>query len=89
MTTATTTAQPGQGQGEPLQLPRLRLTVRELEVLFWLVQEHADYQIAMKLNIEVDTVRKHITSARSKLGLNGRTGLVIWYVRSYGFPPYS
>jgi DNA-binding CsgD family transcriptional regulator len=81
------TAQPQQPI-EELQMPRLRLTDRELQVLFWLAQDYGDVQIGQKLHIEVSTVKKHIANALHKLRVRGRVGLAVWYVRSYDFPPY-
>jgi DNA-binding CsgD family transcriptional regulator len=82
------TAQPSQIQ-EPLQLPSLRLSNRELEVLYFIAQDYSDTQIAWRLHIEITTVRKHIARSLDKLRVRGRVGLAVWYVQSYGFPPYS
>jgi DNA-binding NarL/FixJ family response regulator len=79
-----------QGQAkEPLQLPRLRLTDRELQVAYFVAQDYSDTQISWRLNIEVTTVKKHIARSLGKLRVRGRVGLAVWYVQSYGFPPYS
>jgi DNA-binding CsgD family transcriptional regulator len=79
---------PSQPLIEPIQLPKLRLTERELEVAYFVAQDYSDVQIAYVLSIEIDTVKKHIGRSLNKLRVRGRVGLAIWYVQSYGFPPY-
>lgn len=46
----------------------IRLSPREIEVLSWLAQGHMNSRIAEKMSIAEITVRKHIRSAREKLG---------------------
>jgi DNA-binding NarL/FixJ family response regulator len=81
------TPQPA-GQGEPLQLPKLRLTERELQVAYFVAQDLSDEQIARRLVLSIGTVKSHIYFAKNKLNVRGRVGLAAWYFRSYGFPPY-
>jgi DNA-binding CsgD family transcriptional regulator len=73
---------------EPLQLPRLRLTDRELQVVYYVAHDMSDGQIAGRLCLSVGTVKSHIYFAKNKLNVRGRVGLAAWYFRSYGFPPY-
>lgn len=46
-----------------------RLTVRETEVLRWLAEGYTNDQIADRLSISLPTVRKHVNSAKQKLGV--------------------
>lgn len=74
---------------KPLYLPQLKLTRRELEVVQLVSQDMNDQQIANRLCLHIGTVKNHIYFARMKLNVRGRVGLAVWYLRSYGFPPYS
>jgi two-component system, NarL family, response regulator YdfI len=59
------------------QLPgRETLTKRELEVLQLLAQGQANKQIAAALSISEHTVKFHISSIYSKLGVNNRAEVV-------------
>jgi len=53
--------------------PPENLTRRELEVLQCLAQGFANKEIAGQLHISVETVKYHISSIYSKLGVNNRT----------------
>lgn len=52
------------------------LSKRELEVLRLLVKGLTNGQIAGKLGISIETVRKHVSSALEKTGTKTRAGLV-------------
>jgi two-component system, NarL family, response regulator YdfI len=52
------------------------LTQRELVVLQWLAQGLSNKQIAIKLNISEHTVKFHISSIYTKLGVNNRAEVV-------------
>ena len=52
------------------------LTVRELEVLRWLVKGHSDRIIAKSLSISEHTVRSHIKSIYKKLMVSSRSQAV-------------
>jgi DNA-binding NarL/FixJ family response regulator len=69
--------QPGAAQFSPSTNPLLEnLTRRELEVLQCLAQGFANKEIARQLEISIETVKYHISSIFSKLGVNNRTEAV-------------
>jgi two-component system, NarL family, response regulator len=55
------------------QLPRPNLSARELDVLHAIVQGQSNKQIAYTLSICEDTVKHHVKSILSKLGVADRT----------------
>ena len=55
------------------QLPRPDLSARELQVLALIVGGHANKQIAFTLSIAEHTVKNHVKSILSKLGVRDRT----------------
>jgi DNA-binding NarL/FixJ family response regulator len=57
----------------PADLEPLGLTPREAEVLFWLARGKTNDEIAMVLGIGLTTVKKHLESTYSKLGVENRT----------------
>lgn len=57
------------------------LSKREEEVLHHLSQGCLYKEIADKLNISIDTVRKHLNSIYSKLHVHSRTDAVVKYLR--------
>jgi len=56
----------------PTNQPSYDLTEREMEVLNLVVQGHSNQQIANSLVISVATVKAHISSILSKLGVSSR-----------------
>ena len=54
------------------------LTPRELEVLQLLPQGYTNRQIAERLMITPATVKNHLTTIYSKLGVKGRAGATAW-----------
>ena len=58
------------------------LTERELDVLRALGQGLANQEIAEKLNIEITTVRSHISRILNKLNLDNRTQAALYAVES-------
>jgi DNA-binding NarL/FixJ family response regulator len=58
------------------------LTERELDVLRALGQGLSNQEIAEKLNIEITTVRSHISRILNKLGLDNRTQAALYAVES-------
>jgi DNA-binding NarL/FixJ family response regulator len=54
------------------------LTARELEVLQLLPRGQTNRQIAARLMITPATVKNHLTSIYSKLGVKGRAGAIAW-----------
>lgn len=58
----------------PLHLQAMfGLTPREAEVALLVVQGYTDARVADELNISVHTVRRHVSAARAKLGVDSRT----------------
>jgi two-component system, NarL family, response regulator len=55
------------------QTPRADLSAREVQVLKLIVQGHANKQIAFHLSIAEHTVKNHVKSILSKLGVQDRT----------------
>ena len=55
------------------QLPRPDLSAREVQVLALIVQGQANKQIAFSLSIAEHTVKNHVKSILSKLGVQDRT----------------
>jgi two-component system NarL family response regulator len=54
-------------------LSRASLTSREIEVLQLVVTGESNKAIARRLNIELGTVKSHMTAIMSKLGATSRT----------------
>jgi NarL family two-component system response regulator LiaR len=62
------------------QPPELLLTERELEVLKGIARGLSNQEIARELSIGVTTVRTHVSSLFSKLGLTNRTQAALYAV---------
>lgn len=60
-------------ESTPAQLAPLGLTAREAEVLFWVARGKTNDEIATILGIGLTTVKKHLESTYSKLGVENRT----------------
>jgi DNA-binding NarL/FixJ family response regulator len=58
---------------KPSELEPLGLTPREAEVLFWVARGKTNDEIATVLGIGLTTVKKHLESTYSKLGVENRT----------------
>lgn len=58
------------------------LSPREKEVLVQLVNGYANSQIAKSLSISVETVKAHVKSILSKLGVNDRTQAVVKAIKA-------
>ena len=63
-------------KGELAKHPEL--SARELDVLRLLPKGYTNYQIASELSITETTVKNHLTSIYSKLGVRARAGAVAW-----------
>lgn len=61
------------GEAKPEELESLGLTPREAEVLFWVSRGKTNDEIATVLGIGLTTVKKHLESTYSKLGVENRT----------------
>ncbi len=49
------------------------LTVREREVLFWVIEGKTNYEIAVILGIKQDTVKEYLSNVLKKLDAVNRT----------------
>jgi LuxR family transcriptional regulator of spore coat protein len=58
------------------------LTKREYEIFSYLAKNYSTAQIAEKLNINVKTVRNHISNTILKLGVRSRTQAVVILVKN-------
>ncbi|HEX8595782.1 MAG TPA: helix-turn-helix transcriptional regulator [Pseudomonas sp.] len=56
----------------------LDLTAREKDVLGLICEGLADKEIALRLNLAPNTVRNHVATMYSKLGLHSRSEAIIW-----------
>jgi two-component system, NarL family, response regulator DegU len=66
-----------------LSVPRHNtLTTRETELLSYLVEGLSNREIAEKLQVEMKTVKNHLTHIYSKLQVNNRLEAVVYYYRS-------
>lgn len=64
---------PAGREATPADLEPLGLTPREAEVLFWVARGKTNDEIATVLGIGLTTVKKHLESTFSKLGVENRT----------------
>jgi DNA-binding CsgD family transcriptional regulator len=62
----------------------LGLTKREAEVLFWVIQDKSDNQIALMLNLSIGTVKKHLEHIYQKLGVSSRIAAMMYALKSLG-----
>lgn len=69
----------------PKSLELLGLSQRETEVLFWIMQGKDNKAIAAKLSVGISTVRKHLESIYSKLGVQSRTEAIAQALGKLGF----
>jgi DNA-binding response OmpR family regulator/DNA-binding CsgD family transcriptional regulator len=56
----------------PQQLQVLGLTVREAEILFWVAQGKANFEVAVILGTAPNTIKKHLQNIMPKLGVENR-----------------
>lgn len=70
-----------EGQPDPGQLTRHGLTMREAEVLVWVIQGKRDAEIALILDISSRTVSKHMERILSKLNVETRGAAVAEIIR--------
>jgi len=68
----------------PGPLPLDALTEREREILDWVAQGLNNPEIAARLSISEKTVRNHVSTIFSKLGVNSRPQAIVW-AREAGF----
>jgi DNA-binding NarL/FixJ family response regulator len=70
---STAPARKSGAEAKPSELESLGLTPREAEVLFWVARGKTNDEIATVLGIGLTTVKKHLESTYSKLGVENRT----------------
>ena len=58
-----------------------KLTVREQEVLRFLVQGKSNKEIAARLNVTADTIKEHLIRIFRKIDAHDRTEAAVWAVR--------
>ncbi len=68
----------------PNSLEILGLTKREAEVLFWIAKDQCTKEIAKNLGISDRTVKKHLEHIYEKLGVQTRTGAVMYVLEKSG-----
>ncbi|MEY4976160.1 MAG: hypothetical protein RIQ97_1355 [Pseudomonadota bacterium] len=66
-----------QGRMDPGELPKIRLTERQFEVLALICQGMSNQQIAEKLNIIEATTKAHVSAILKALGVTSRTQALI------------
>lgn len=59
-----------------LEVSRLRLTAREIEILRWTADGKTQYEISQILSVSFDTVKFHSKNAIAKLGTTNKTAAV-------------
>ncbi|EAR24879.1 putative two-component system response regulator [marine actinobacterium PHSC20C1] len=64
--------------GEPIAQPTEPLTAREEEVLATVARGLSNSEIASELHITVSTVKTHLASLMTKLGVRNRVEIAIW-----------
>ncbi|MBX7157834.1 MAG: LuxR C-terminal-related transcriptional regulator [Verrucomicrobiae bacterium] len=69
------------------QLQSLGLSPREAEVLYWLAQGKTNPEVAMILNANPATIKKHVERILSKLGVENRSAATIKVIEVLGLPP--
>lgn len=65
-------------------LEALGLTRRESEVLYWLIQDKQNTEIAATLGIQIGTLKKHIEHIYTKLGVQTRSAAVLSALQHLG-----
>jgi DNA-binding NarL/FixJ family response regulator len=58
------------------------LTPREREILTLIAQGHSNREIAKLLYVSESTVKNHVSSIYKKVGLNGRSRLVLLAIQN-------
>ena len=66
-----------QGRHDFYRLKALRLTEREIEVIFWITQGKSDADIAIILGTAHKTINKHVENVLMKFAANNRTSAAV------------
>ncbi|MCA2505429.1 MAG: helix-turn-helix transcriptional regulator [Microcystis sp. M54BS1] len=61
------------------------LTLREKEILSFIVEGKSDKEIAKKLDLSVRTVTNHVYHILKKFGKQSRASLIAYYYRDSGY----
>jgi DNA-binding NarL/FixJ family response regulator len=61
---------------------RLNVTAREREIIEFVSEGHTNAYIAAKLGLSELTVKTHMHNIYTKTGLNSRTALVAWFLKT-------
>jgi len=69
------------GVPEPAEHSDIHLTPRERQVIRQLSYGLPNREIAMILDISVETVKEHVAAIRQKLGVNDRTRAAVWAIQ--------
>jgi DNA-binding CsgD family transcriptional regulator len=79
--TTTASESPPKIKYEPLEneADMAALTVREKDVLYWVVRGKENADIAGILRASPDTIRKHVENIRRKFGSESRLGVIASY----------
>ena len=80
----TNSAGPSNGQRVPSLRRYPKLTERETQILYGLVQGHSNRMIARTCNITEATVKVHVKSILRKIRVENRTQAAIW-AKEYGY----
>ncbi|MGL5808008.1 MAG: response regulator transcription factor [Xenococcaceae cyanobacterium] len=65
-------------------LELLGLSKREAKVLFWVIQGKDNKAIAVQININAGTVRKHLENIYNKLNVRSRTEAIALALKKLG-----
>lgn len=68
------------------QLQSLGLSPREAEVLYWIAQGKTNPEVAMILNANPATIKKHVERILAKLGVENRSAATIKVIELMGLP---
>ena len=78
------TPSPGADADSPARLLQLGLTAREAEVLYWIAHGKTSPEIALILDLALNTVKKHVQNILLKLGVESRLAAALRAVELLG-----
>jgi DNA-binding CsgD family transcriptional regulator len=67
------------------QLEALGLSPRETDVLYWVIRGNSNQEIADRLSVSINTIRKHLDNIYHKWGVNSRTEAIAHALGKLGF----
>lgn len=65
-------------EGESPRKRNFGLTPREMEVVCTITAGLTNREIAQKLSVSEDTIKRHVTNIFDKLGVSSRSGATAW-----------